>query len=119
MQRDILTNRYDNGRAGVNSAEVELTPSAITTNTFGKLFSRTVDGDLYAQPLIVSDLWIEGAWRNVVYLATSRNWVYAYDADEQAAHVVALRLNVRLRRFEIITAVKNEIHSSWSLKLAA
>jgi hypothetical protein len=87
MPIDVLTNRYDNGRAGVNSAEVELTPSSISTSAFGKLFSRTVDGDLYAQPLIVSDLWIEGAWRNVVYLATSRNWVYAYDADDQAAHV--------------------------------
>ncbi len=87
MPFDILTNRYDNGRAGVNAAETVLRPSNVGTNTFGKLFTRTVDGDLYAQPLVVGDLWIGSAWRNVVILATSRNWVYAYDADDPAAHV--------------------------------
>ena len=44
-------------------------------------------------------------------------WLVFVDAKSPSG--VALRLNVRLRRFEIITAVKNEIHSSWSLKLAA
>jgi hypothetical protein len=42
--------------------------------------------------------------------------------DEQFCalnRLVTLRLSVRLRRFEIITAVKNEIYSSWSFKLAA
>ena len=87
MAVDVLTNRYDNGRAGANGAETELTPARTGVNTFGKLFTRTVDGDLYAQPLIVSGLWFEGGWRNVVFLATSRNWVYAYDADDPVAHV--------------------------------
>lgn len=87
MAIDVLTNRYNNNRDGVNASEDDLTPTSIGTNTFGKLFTRTVDGDLYAQPLIVSDLKVAGAWRNVVYLATSRNWVYAYDADDPAAHI--------------------------------
>jgi len=79
---DVLTNRYSNSRAGVNGAETQLNKQAISTSTFGKLFTRTVDGDLYAQPLIVSNLKIGRKIRNVVCLATSRNMVYAFDADD-------------------------------------
>ena len=87
MPIDVLTNRYSNSRTGVNDKEGQLVKGKISTKTFGKLFSRTVDGDLYAQPLIVSDLPIGGIKRNVVYLATSRNWVYAYDADDPSAYL--------------------------------
>jgi outer membrane protein assembly factor BamB len=61
-------------------AETELKTSTVSVPTFGKLFSRTVDGDLYAQPLVVCG--VGDPKRNVVYLATSRNWIYAYDADD-------------------------------------
>lgn len=87
MPIDVLTNRYSNSRAGVTSGEARLTKKSMTAARFGKLFSRTVDGDLYAQPLIVSNLEIGGVRRNVVYLATSRNYVYAYDADDPSAYV--------------------------------
>jgi outer membrane protein assembly factor BamB len=87
MPIDVLTNRYDNSRAGVNRHEDQLVKAKINTRDFGKLFSRTVDGDLYAQPLIVSDLRIDGIKRNVVYLATSRNLVYAFDADDPLAYL--------------------------------
>jgi outer membrane protein assembly factor BamB len=87
MQFDVLTNRYSSSRVGVNGAETRLIKSKIAPATFGKLFTRTVDGDLYAQPLIVSGLRIGKRRRNVVYLATSRNCVYAYDADDPAAYL--------------------------------
>ena len=87
MPIDVLTNRYSNSRTGVNDEENQLVKGKISTKTFGKLFSRTVDGDLYAQPLIVSDLQIDGIRRNVVYLATSRNLVYAFDADDPSAYL--------------------------------
>jgi hypothetical protein len=82
MPVDVLTNRYSPSRAGVNDRETTLIKRLVEPAGFGKLFARTVDGDLYAQPLIVSDLTIAGRKRDVVYLATSRNWVYAYDADD-------------------------------------
>src|SRR5208283_4182196 len=81
MGTNVLTNRYENSRLGANADETKLNVENVGVATFGKLFSRTVDGDLYAQPLIVSDLFIGGMKRDVVYLATSRNWVYAYDAE--------------------------------------
>jgi hypothetical protein len=87
MPADVLTNRYSNSRSGVTSNETRLTIERVSTSTFGKLFARTVDGDLYAQPLIVSNLEIGGIRRNVVYLATSRNYVYAYDADDPLAYL--------------------------------
>ena len=80
---DVLTNRNNNARTGANLRETTLNTENVNVTSFGKLFSRTVDGDLYAQPLIASGVNLgKGLIRNVVFLATSRNWVYAYDADE-------------------------------------
>jgi len=80
MGIDVTTNRYENTRIGANVRETLLTTENVSVGRFGKLFSRTVDGDLYAQPLIATGVKIGGASRDVVFLATSRNWVYAYDA---------------------------------------
>ena len=66
-------------------AERLLDTGSVAVNAFGKLFTRTVDGDLYAQPLVVSNIVVQEKARNVVYLATARNWVYAYDADDPEA----------------------------------
>jgi hypothetical protein len=81
----VLTNRYANSRVGVNLAETKLNVANVNDAGFGKLFARAVDGDLYAQPLIVSGMTIRGATCNVVFLATSRNTVYAYEADDPEA----------------------------------
>jgi hypothetical protein len=40
-----------------------------------------VDGYVYAQPLYVANFTIGGVKRNVVYIATEHDTVYAYDAD--------------------------------------
>jgi hypothetical protein len=85
MTVDVLTNRYANTRIGANTHETRLNTSTVEIRQFGKLFTRTLDGDLYAQPLVVTGLNIAGKTRNVVYLATARNWVYAYDADDYDA----------------------------------
>jgi len=81
----VLTNRYDNGRSGVNATETALTPAAVAGGSFGLLFSRTVDGQIYAQPLYVPGLSIAGGTHNVVYVATEHNSVYAFDADNPTA----------------------------------
>ena len=86
MPVDILTNRFAANRAAVNDRETALIKGRINPARFGKLFTRTVDGDLYAQPLIVTGLTVARKKRNVVYLATSRNWIYAYDADDPLAY---------------------------------
>jgi hypothetical protein len=58
-----------------------LNQSNVTMARFGKRFTITVDDQVYAQPLIVSDLVVGGVTRNVIFIATMNNTVYAFDAD--------------------------------------
>ena len=50
---------------------------------FGKLFQYSVDSPVFAQPLVISNVTVPGKGiRNVLYLATADNTIYAYDADD-------------------------------------
>ena len=53
-QVDVLTHRYDAARSGANLNETQLKKSNVNNSKFGKLAFRIVDGNIYAQPLIVS-----------------------------------------------------------------
>jgi hypothetical protein len=55
----------------------------VNSANFGKLFSRSVDASVYALPLIVPNLNIAGERRNVLFVATMGNTVYAFDADDR------------------------------------
>ena len=77
----VTTYHNDQARDGANTHEFALTPANVNTSTFGKLFSCAVDGAIYAQPLWIPQLTINGAKHNVVVVATERNTVYAFDAD--------------------------------------
>src|SRR3954451_696773 len=83
-QVDVLENRYDPARVGANLKETTLTPGNVNVSGFGKLYSYPVDGAVYAQPLYVSGLTIQGAVRNVLYVATMNDKVYAFDADRES-----------------------------------
>lgn len=81
-QVNVLTSNYDNERTNANLQEVALNPKTVTSKTFGKVGTFAVDGQVYAQPLFVSGLQISGKGkRNVLYVATMHNSVYAFDTD--------------------------------------
>ena len=80
-QINVYTRSYDNARTGQNLQETVLTQANVNANNFGKLFTVHTDGQIFAQPLYVSNLAIAGGTHNVVFVATMRNTVYAIDAD--------------------------------------
>jgi uncharacterized protein YjdB len=77
----IPTWHVDNSRSGLNAKETTLTPTNVTSSSFGKLFSYLVDGYVYGEPLVVANVTINGASHNVLYVATEYDSVYAFDAD--------------------------------------
>jgi hypothetical protein len=81
---DVVTYKYDAARTGLNPKETKLTTSNVNFNTFGLKHFLSTDGKVDAQPLYLSALSIGGATRNVVFVATENDSVYAFDADSGA-----------------------------------
>src|SRR5262249_29929760 len=83
----VLTQHNDNARTGQNTKEYALTPATVSSATFGKLFSCTLEtpGYVYAQPLYVANMTMnDGKKHNLIFVATESNWVYAFDADSSS-----------------------------------
>lgn len=104
-QVSVLTQHNSNSRTGLNANEAILNTSNVNVASFGKLFSLAVDGYIYAQPLYVPNLNVGGKTRNVLYVATEHNSVYAFDADDPTAqplwHVGPSTLGLAIPNSEI------------------
>jgi len=85
-QSAVLTYHNDEKRDGAYTQEVVLTPANVNSNQFGKLLSYPVDGQIYAQPLYVPQVNINGGTHDVIFVATQNNSVYAFDADATSSN---------------------------------
>src|SRR6202163_4568608 len=94
-QQPVLTSRADISRSGANTNETLLTPTNVSKNSFGRLFSFPVDYFVMAQPLYVPNVSIPNqGTHNVIYVVTEMDSVYAIDADTGAQLWYASMLNV-------------------------
>ena len=66
---------------GVQSNELLLTPTSISSGSFGRRWSASVDGGVWGQPLYLNGITISGKAHNVLFVTTSNDSVYAFDAD--------------------------------------
>lgn len=81
----VTTYRGDNSHSGWYANETALTVKSVSSGNFGHQVSYPVDGQIYAQPLFVPNLKINGRLYNVVFVATEHDSVYAFDADQVTA----------------------------------
>ncbi len=81
---NVLTRQYSADRAGANLQETTLTVDAVraSANRFHKLFSLPVDEKIETFPLFVSN--VPGVGKNLVFITTMNNSVFAFDADTGA-----------------------------------
>jgi len=78
----VPTQHNDNFRTGANLAETQLTPANV-----GRLqrFDRYVDGLINTQILYAHGVNTAAGARNVAFVTTSSNSVYAFDADDRTS----------------------------------
>jgi len=81
---NVTMNRYNLSRLAANDNETVLNQSNVNPTQFGKMWSYPVDGVIFAQPLYIQNLTINGATRNVLFVATMNDVVYAFDADRSS-----------------------------------
>ncbi len=117
---NVLTQRNDNARSGANVQEKILTVGNISGKSkFGKLFSVTVDGNIFGQLLYVSDVNVSNTGarrtRNIVYVATERNNIYALDADT-GERIWSKNLGPHMNSIDITAYGLNILHlgNSWN-----
>jgi hypothetical protein len=85
--QDVVTQHNNNSRTGAYLVEKTLTPANVNNTTFGRLYTRIVDGDVLAQPLYVRAVHTPAQGiRNLFFIVTSKNNVYAFDADNMSTN---------------------------------
>ena len=92
-QVDVLTQHNDNARTGANTSETSLTPENVNSRQFGLLYKRIVDDQLYTQPLVVTGVKTDAGTRDLVYVTTVNNSVYAFDANDSEATAPVWHVN--------------------------
>jgi hypothetical protein len=79
---NVTNYHYNQSETGANTNETILTPTNVNSLTFGKIASLPVDGQVYAQPLIMNSVAMPGGGtEDLVFVATEGDSVYAFNAE--------------------------------------
>ncbi|GCE18892.1 hypothetical protein [Dictyobacter kobayashii] len=78
----VTTYKGNNARLGQYSNETTLHTGNVSVNQFGKRVTYPVDGQVYAEPLYLPNITINGTSHNVVFVETEHDSIYAFDADQ-------------------------------------
>lgn len=90
----VPTHHNDLARTGANLHETILNTRNVNTNHFGLLCTRGVDDEIYAQPLIMTNVSLPGRGiHNLVLVATVNDSVYAFDADDPSVESAYWQVN--------------------------
>jgi autotransporter-associated beta strand protein len=86
---NVTTFHFDYQSTGANLNETQLTPTTVNPTSFGKLFSTPLNGSLYAQPLVLTNVAITGGgspgtYNSVVFAATTNDSLFALNASNGA-----------------------------------
>ncbi|HEV3237958.1 MAG TPA: fibronectin type III domain-containing protein, partial [Gemmataceae bacterium] len=86
----VLTYHNDIASTGLNANETQLTTANVKVGSFGKLFTTSVDGQVYAEPLVDTGITLTTGTNtkpggtgvhDVVFVATEHDSLYAIDAS--------------------------------------
>ena len=91
---NITQYHVDTQSTGANLTETQLTSSNVNAADFGQLYNTTLDGQVYAEPLVVTNVTITtgpnttagaaGTYDSVVFVATQHDSLYAINAANGA-----------------------------------
>jgi len=116
---DVLSFHNDIGSTGLNATETVLTPANVVVNTFGKLATVPVDGQVYAQPLVKTGVTIVNGpntlpgmagTHDVVFVATQHDSLYAIDASADGGAILWKRNFLDVDVFENNTLGATDIN---------
>lgn len=97
----VNTHMYNNLRTGWDQSETILNTTNVAGASFGVLATNTLlDGRIDTQPLIVHNVPINGVYRDVVYVGTANDTLYALDATT-AAVITSVSLGIAVPRTDV------------------
>src|SRR6516165_10426824 len=86
---NITQYHVDSQSTGANLTETQLTSSNVNAADFGQLYNTPMDGEVYAEPLVLTNVTINagpntvgtpGTYPSVVFVATQHDSLYAINA---------------------------------------
>ncbi len=93
LATNITQYHVDSQSTGANLTETQLTPSNVNAADFGQLYNTPLDGQVYAEPLVMTNVTIAagpntvgtpGTYDSVVFVATENDSLYAINAANGA-----------------------------------